>query len=262
MYVTGGAGFLGRHLLAAMPRGWDIIAPPSGSVDIRSAAAVVADIREWRPQAVVHLAYRRDDRAAIVVGSANVALAAAAVRARLVHLSTDVVFAGRRRPYVESDRTDAVIDYGRWKADAERQVADAHPTAVLVRTSLIYGTDTLARIQHDVAAAATGQNAMAFFTDELRCPVHAADLASAVARLAARPEVTGPLHVAGPDAIDRFSFATRMARWMGHEPAKLRSSTIAESGLSRPATVVLDTSLATELGYRCRSIDEALAANR
>lgn len=261
MYITGGAGFLGRHLIGTeAARGWEVIAPPSSSLDIRRADAVLDDIREWRPNAVVHLAYRRDDRPTIVVGSTNVARAAASIGARLVHLSTDVVFAGRSRAYSETDRPDPVTDYGRWKAQAEIDVVAAHPGAVLVRTSLIYGTERLAPIQIDVADAATGRRPMAFFTDEIRCPVHALDLARVVALLAERPDVTGPLHVAGPDAIDRFSFATRMATWMGHETSRLQRSTIAESSLLRPARIELDTSLAASLGFRCRSLSDALGS--
>jgi dTDP-4-dehydrorhamnose reductase len=39
--------------------------------------------------------------------------------------------------------------------------------------------------------------------DEVRCPVHVADLASALLELAAAP-FTGIHHVAGPDAVSRY----------------------------------------------------------
>jgi dTDP-4-dehydrorhamnose reductase len=259
LFVTGGAGFLGRHLIGTeAARDWEIVAPPSANLDVRQAESVLDDMREWKPTAVVHLAYRRDDRAVIIAGSANVARAAAAVGAHLVHLSTDVVFGGRNAPYTEGDPHDPVTDYGRWKAAAEVEVMQAHPGAVVVRTSLIYGTGRLAPIQHDVDVAVSGRSAMTFFTDEIRCPVHASDLARVVSWLAERRDVSGPLHVAGPEAVDRFTFAQRMAVWMGHDPSLLRSGTIAESGLVRPACVVLDTSRAASLGFACRSMTETL----
>ena len=143
MLVTGASGFLGRHLMAASEAGrWETLAPSSGSMDIRSRARVLDEITTWRPQVVVHLAYRRDDRQIIVDGTRNVAEAAAAAGARLIHLSTDVVFAGRERPYTEADATDARIDYGRWKAEAEVVLWQAHPGALAIRTSLLYGTET------------------------------------------------------------------------------------------------------------------------
>lgn len=259
MLITGGSGFLGRHLLASDARkGWEVIAPPSKVLDVCSQHRVFDQIREWRPTAVVHLAYRRDDRRSIVAGSANVAAAAHSVGARLVHLSTDVVFGGRSLPYREFDAVGPLGDYGMWKAEAEREVMAAHPQAVMLRTSLLYGTERRSPIQLDVEHALRGTSTMTFFTDEIRCPVHAADLAAVVARLAGRTDVVGPLHVAGSQPMSRADFAAANARWMGLDPSGLRTSSIAESGLVRAARIVLDSSLAAELGFHCRSVDEAL----
>jgi dTDP-4-dehydrorhamnose reductase len=259
MLVTGGSGFLGQHLAVASEADeWELLAPPSTVLDIRRRERVIDEITSWKPTAVVHLAYRKDDRRSIVDGSRNVAEAAALCGARLVHLSTDVVFPGRPQPYAETDKPFATTEYGRLKAEAETAVTAACPTAVLVRTSLLYGTDQLATIQHDVERAITGQSPMTFFTDEYRCPAHAADVAAAVSALAGRPEISGPLHVAGPDAVSRAELAAAFARWMGFNQAKLRTSTLDTAGVIRPARVVLDSSLAASLGVRCRGIAEAL----
>jgi dTDP-4-dehydrorhamnose reductase len=89
MFVTGGSGFLGRHLLNAASEGkWQIFAPPSNQLDVSQAESVMDEIRLWKPAAVVHLAYRKADPHSIVIASANVAAAATAVGARLVHLSS------------------------------------------------------------------------------------------------------------------------------------------------------------------------------
>jgi dTDP-4-dehydrorhamnose reductase len=259
MFVTGGHGFLGRHLVdSAVTDRWEIVAPPSNQLDVRHADAVMEDVRAWKPTAIVHLAFRRDDPRAIVSASANVAVAATAVGARLVHLSTDVVFGGRPRPYTELDTPSPITDYGRWKAEAETAVMTACPAAVMVRTSLIYGTEHLAPIQNDVSAAVTGRSSMTFFTDEVRCPVHAGDLAVAIASLAGRRDISGPLHVAGPQPIDRYSLAQLIARWLGHDPSTVRAGLNAESAQPRPAHVVLDVSQAAALGIRRRPVSEVL----
>jgi dTDP-4-dehydrorhamnose reductase len=259
LFVTGGAGFLGRHLVAAAASvGWQIVAPSSTDVDILDRDAVTAALRDARPAAVAHLAYRKDDREVIVAGSRNVADAAATVGARLVHLSTDVVFGGRPAAYTEDDPTGPINDYGRAKAAAEGAVNVACPSAVLVRTSLLYGTDFVGICQTDVLRALDGSSAMSFFSDEVRSFTHAADVARAVTWLAARPDVAGPLHVAGPEAMDRLAFARRVARWSGLSDAGLREAKIAASGLARPANVVLDSSRAAALGIVCRPVSEVL----
>src|SRR5262245_38474088 len=137
LHVTGGTGYLGTELRSQAPHA------TSERVEIRDASAVAALLGRIRPEVVVHTAYLQDgpDAWAVTVdGAENVALAAAAVGARLVHLSTDVVFGGRKgAPYLEEDEPSPVTDYGRAKAEAERRVAAAHPQALLVRTSLIVG---------------------------------------------------------------------------------------------------------------------------
>lgn len=252
VFVTGATGFLGRHLLAVIDDDWQVVSPPHGALDITDRAAVAHEVESWEPSVVVHLAYRKDRRDVIVDGSRNVAMAAADAGARLVHLSTDVVFGGRDRPYTEADAPDPVSDYGRWKAEAEAEVTRLQPQSVLVRTSLLYGTDILSPAQEAVADGV-------WFTDELRCPVHATDVAQAIVALAQRPDVTGPLHVAGPDAVSRAELAVAFARQQRLDPALLRTGTLAASGLQRPATLVLDSSRAASLGITCRPLAEALS---
>lgn len=260
MFVTGCNGLLGRHLQRSPGMAaWELIAPGSRSLDVRHREQVLQMITEWKPDAVVHLAYNSHDRRTTFDGSRHVAEAAAACGARLVHLSSDIVFAGRSAPYVEHDPTGAVTEYGRMKADAELAVADACPAAVLVRTSLMYATEFLAPVQLDVQRALGGESRMAFFSDEFRCPAHAADVAEACVTLAGTRDIAGPLHVAGPDAFSRAELASAIARWLGNDATKLTTKTLAESGrLDRPARVVLDSSKAASLGVRCRPLTEAL----
>jgi dTDP-4-dehydrorhamnose reductase len=255
MFVTGATGFLGRHLAEATDSGrWQWVAPPSQGLDVRDREQVIRHIVDWKPAVVVHLAYRKSDASTIIEGSANVAEGAAACRARLIHVSTDMVFAGRENDYCEADHTDAVVDYGRWKAEAERRVLDAAPSAVIVRTSLLYGTKRLARWQEDIRDGSP----ITWFTDEIRAPAHVADVAAAICALAARPDLVGPLHVAGPEAVSRAALAQAVAGWMHLSDGAVRTGARDGVAASRPGRIVLDSSRAAALGIRCRPLAEAL----
>jgi dTDP-4-dehydrorhamnose reductase len=259
MFITGGSGLLGRHLQRTPAlEDWEMIAPSSTALDVRHRDVVIDSIKGWKPKVVVHLAYRKSDRPSIVAGSRNVAEAAAACGARLIHLSTDVVFPGREAPYKETDSPFPISDYGRMKEQAEQAVAEACPQALILRTSLLYGTDIVAPIQIDVRRALSGVTNMAFYTNEYRCPAHAADVATAIARLAGMRQVTGPLHVAGPRPMSRADLAAVFARWMGLNPLFLRTQALADSGFARPGRVVLDSSKAAGLGITCRPVEVAL----
>ena len=205
VHVTGGTGFLGRELLRRVP---DATAT---RVEIRDPAAVRVLFEDVRPDLVVHTAYRQegDDAWEITVaGAENVAHEARAVGARLLHLSTDVVFDGRKgAPYVEEDHACPVTDYGRAKAESELRVRAAHPDALVVRTSLIVGGPGHEPSKHERAAKDPG---MVFYEDEIRCPTHVGDLADALLELA-ELELSGVLHVAGADALSRAELAELVA---------------------------------------------------
>ena len=259
MLITGGSGFLGQHLgIASEAEDWELFAPPSTMIDVRQRERVIEEICSWKPTAIVHLAYRKGDRRTIVEGSRNIAEVAQILGARLVHVSSDAIFAGRPEPYREYDPPFPITDYGVMKLEAERAVTAECPGAVLVRTSLLYGTRRPARIQHDVEQAILGRKAMRFFTDEFRCPAHAADVGAALSWLAARPEIRGPMNVAGPEAVSRADLAATFARWMGFDPRALSTGTSALAGAVRPTRVVLDTTLAVKHGLACRPLSETL----
>jgi dTDP-4-dehydrorhamnose reductase len=261
MLVTGASGFLGGHLVRrAAGDAWQVAAPTSHAMDITDRDETLGTIAGRAPDVIVHLAYRKDDRGVIVDGTRHVAEAAAAIGSRFVHISTDALFAGRPEPYLESDRPDPITEYGRNKAEAESIVATLVPSAVIIRTSLLYGTDHPSPTQLELETAlASGRSPMTYFSDEFRCPVHAADVADAIISVAAHADLSGVLHVAGPEAVSRPDLARALAHHAGLGSVELPVTTIGEAGVVRPARVVLDTSMAASIGITCRRLDDALA---
>jgi dTDP-4-dehydrorhamnose reductase len=255
LLVTGGSGYLGGELVrCAREAGWEAVGTAlrrEGDVrlDVRDAGRVEDVVARVRPDAVVHTAYVQsgpDAWATNADGAGNVAAAAARTGARLVHMSTDLVFDGRAGPYREQDVPNPVIEYGRSKAAAERLVAAAHPAATLVRTSLIYGGSTLSAHERRILDVADGRTELAFFTDELRCPVRAGDLARAILALV-RADAPGPLHLAGADAVSRYEFACLVAAAHGRPTDHLRTTTGAETAPDRPRDCRLDCTVAAAL---------------
>jgi dTDP-4-dehydrorhamnose reductase len=273
LLVTGGSGYLGSELLR-QAAGRRVAAtylsrPPTGDgadwlqLDVRDADDVGRALDRLRPAAVVHTAYRQEGEGArevTVDGAAAVAAAARATGARLLHLSSDVIFDGTKpTPYDERDSPSPITDYGRAKADAERAVREAHPDALLVRTSLIYGGREPSRHERLALEAASGTADVGFFDDELRSPVVVADLAAALLELVGREE-SGVLNLAGREVVSRYEFACLVAEAGGLSPDRIRRSSIAEAGLTRPRNCALDSDRAARLlRTRLRGAREWLA---
>jgi dTDP-4-dehydrorhamnose reductase len=213
--------------------------------DIRDADAVRSAVEGC--DAVIHTAYRQVEDAWSINAEGSAIVAAAVRGARLVHLSSDIVFDGTRGRYREDDPVSPMHAYGRSKAEAERLVAELHPEAAIVRTSLIYG-GAEAGPQERLA-----REARRFFVDEIRSPVQVEDLARALLELT-ELDYSGPLHAGGADDISRYDFAMLL----GADPQRVER---ANTTPDRAPNVSLDSARAAALlETRLRGVREILTS--
>lgn len=272
--VTGGAGLLGRALAAVHPPDvelavtWRRTPVRSGvtahQVDLADAQRVTAAVAEAVPDLVVHTAYdKRDGQRDIVDASRNVARACREVGAELIHLSTDVVFAGEDAPYLEDDHPDPVNAYGRWKASAERDVRELVPSAAIVRTSLLLDPEQRDPTSAWVVGVLAAGRRPDLFVDELRQPLMVADAAAALWDLARVPVSgrQGVWHIAGPEVLSRYALGLMLARRTGHDPRAVDGvPSPRDAADPRPRDLRLSTWRAdAALAHRPRPVSAALA---
>ncbi|WP_431933110.1 SDR family oxidoreductase [Nonomuraea jabiensis] len=269
--IVGGSGFLGAELVRQSVAAGDVVAatcltrPGTAAevewlrLDVRDRTAVAGLIGALGPDVVVNAAYRQQDWATTAMGAAHVAVAASGNGARLVHVSSDAVFSGKAITYAEDRVPDPISPYGAAKAAAEAAVQAIDPTAVVVRTSLIIG-DGGSPHEDFVHALAAGGTDGVLFTDDVRCPVHVRDLASALLELASSDRA-GIHHVAGADAVSRYELGCLIARRDGLDPARLPSGRRADTDLPGPLDVRLDCALTQRrLRTRLRGAREFVTA--
>jgi dTDP-4-dehydrorhamnose reductase len=280
LLVTGASGFLGDYLVGAAQAagGWEITgtcfstAPPRPisalrRLDLRDRDAVRRLIDELHPDSVIHTACSNRDGEninAIVPAAENLAAACHEHAARLVHVSTDMVFDGERAPYSDDASPHPISPYGAAKAEAEAAVQHRHPAAAIGRPSLIWSLEPVDRQTAWLVDGLRRGAPVTLFSDEIRCPVYLPDLAAALLELAARPELSGPLNLAGRQPLSRWDFGLRLLRALGLEPAgNLRPGTLAASGLVRPRNLQLACARAScWLPTPLRGVDAVLNEGR
>ena len=259
LLVTGGTGLVGSALVARAGA-FEVhatrhVTPPPGALgaaaawhplDVRDEGAVRALVADVAPAVVVHAALDVTDAAALravcVDGAAHVAAAAQAAGSALLHLSSDMVFAGEDVDYDEDDAPAPVGPYGRAKADAEAAVRAAHPGSVIARLPLLYRLDPPDRALAAWLDAARRGAAHPLFVDEIRCPAPADDVAESLVRiaaaLAAGRALPPVLHLPGPVALSRHAFGTGVLEALGLPAEWAAPGRAADSPVPRPRRLV------------------------
>lgn len=222
--LTGASGLLGTWLRRTRPVDVSIVSvthrarlPGTTQVtaDLRDPHAAAAAVAGARPSLVVHAAYAGDE-SSIVTATQNVVRACAASGAALLYVSTDAVFSGDGRARAEDSTPDPVSAYGRWKALAERLVAEL-PDAAIVRLPLVVSLDpedpAITRLRGGAAAG----TATTWFHDEIRQPAMGHDLAVGLWTISSldAERRAGFWHLPGPERLSRHEIARRAAVLIG-----------------------------------------------
>ena len=279
--ITGASGLLGANLAVDLGARHDVLAifnqHPLHSSAFRAARCDLlsgsdfADLASAeRPDLIVHCAALTDvercEREPELAKQLNVeatravAQAAAAVGARLVHISTDGLFDGVRGNYREDDTPTPVNVYARTKLEAESVALEAGADTLVVRTN-IYGWNAqpkLSLAEWVLARYETGEPVPGF-TDAVFSPTLVNDLSVLLEQLAVGA-FSGVINVAGADRLSKFDFARRVLSAFSLDPERVVPSTLAaaEFGATRPHDLSLDTSLARSIGLPIPTADAGI----
>lgn len=243
--VTGAGGMLGCELVRALEcRHETVYGLPHEHLDITDEAAVRRTVQAARPDVVVNCAAwtavddaEAHEDAALRVnghGAGYLAAACAGGGARLVHMSTDYVFAGdARRPYSERDAPAPRTAYGRTKLYGERAVIAQLPhTGYVVRTAWLYGAHrpnfirAMIRLAHE-------QPHVEVVGDQLGQPTWTVDVVGQLLALVGSHSAPGIYHATSSGETTWFELAREVFQLLGADPARVRRTT--SSQYQRPA---------------------------
>lgn len=253
--VTGANGQLGRELLTmqqAVP-GVRLVGVDRSACDISNAESVMTTMDRVRPSVVINAAaYTQVDRAeteaerAYAVnrdGSRHLALACAAVRVPLLHVSTDYVYDGSKAtPWCMGDPVAPLGVYGASKLAGEIALREALTQHVILRTSWVFGAYGNNFVRTMLRFGAVREE-LRVVADQRGGPTWTGDLATALLMLAARhlsgeSLAWGTYHYSGQPATTWYGFAQTIiaeGHAMGLLPRKTPVRAISTADFPTPA---------------------------
>jgi dTDP-4-dehydrorhamnose reductase len=150
--ITGKNGQLAREFIRTFEgQSIDFIAPDESHLDITDSEKVNAIVHEYRPDVIINCAAynlvdkaEQEKNAALAVnaiGPKNLAQAASAHKAVLVHFGSDYVFDGAKENglYCEDDAVNPLNEYGKSKLEGELHVLESNNRSLVLRLSWVFG---------------------------------------------------------------------------------------------------------------------------
>jgi dTDP-4-dehydrorhamnose reductase len=184
--------------------------------------------------------------------------------ARLIHISTDFIFDGKKGPLDETAVPNPLSYYGESKWAGEKLVQKSKLHWAILRTVLVYGvTKDMSRsnIVLWVKKSLEEGKTINVVDDQWRTPTLAEDLAIGC-MLAAKKKAKGIFHVSGEEMMTPYDVATRTADFFGLNQQLIRktdSTQFKQPALRPPKTGFVIEKAKRELGYRPHSFEEGLA---
>jgi dTDP-4-dehydrorhamnose reductase len=258
---------LGKALVRRWTGG-ELIGLGSAQADIRKPEQVEKVVEAAKPDWIVLSAAYTDvdgcelnpQLAAAVntQGPINVAKVAAHYASRLLFISTDYVFDGKKTtPYETEDVRNPINAYGRSKADAERSLLEILPSSCIVRTSWLFGPGGKCFPDTILKLAATRQQ-IEVVNDQRGSPTYTYDLADAIQQLC-RTQAQGIIHCTNRDDCSWYQFAAEIIRQAGLDTiVRPTTSDSYVRPAQRPGYSVLSPASLTRCGVQMRSWKETL----
>ena len=152
--ISGGTGQLGRDCTEVLEKKHQVTPVGSRALDIGDWTAVKGFVTDLKPDVILNCAaFTRVDDCETkkelawkvnVEGPKNLAAAAAEQGARIIHISTDYVFDGKKpipEYYTENDETNPISYYGLTKLEAEKAICAETDRYSILRTAWLYGAN-------------------------------------------------------------------------------------------------------------------------
>ena len=261
--IAGANGQLGRCLQKTLDsHGIDFVALSRSDLDVTNIGQVKELVNSTKPDVVINAsAYTNVEQAEIdsdeafqvnQSGAANLAIASRSVNAKLVHFSTDYVFAGNSNsPWQANDLTEPISIYGKSKLAGEVEIINEYPErSLIIRTAWLYSPYGKNFYKTMLTKALNSDESVRVVNDQQGQPTSALDLAALTVNAVTENVTSGVFHGTNAGSCSWFEFAQYIFEIAGEDSARVTPVLSAEftTKVQRPKYSVLDNEKWSEFG--------------
>jgi dTDP-4-dehydrorhamnose reductase len=263
--ITGANGQLGRCLQETLDaKGIDFVALCHADLDITNTTLVKESFNRLKPDVVINTAaYTNVEQAEIdsvaafginQLGAANVTSASKSIGAKLVHFSTDYVFAGNSiSPWRVNDSAEPLSIYGKSKLAGEVEISRIYPeNSLIIRTAWLYSRFGKNFYKTILNLALKDSNTINVVADQFGQPTNALDLAELVSSAISNNVPAGIYHGTSSGKSSWHEFAVEIFNLAGADSSRVKaiSSKDYQAKAPRPEFSLLDNSKWLDFGMK------------
>ena len=181
------------------------------------------------------------------------------INSKIVFLSTDYVFDGKKGNYTENDKTNPINYYGHTKDLAEKIILKNENNLVL-RTAMVYGSSSKVRFLRYVIENLKKDQEINTYDDIFNSATLLDDLTNGISK-AIEFDASGIYHIVGSSCVSRFDFAKTVAKVFNFNENLVKPVSILSAKLKakRPINPCLNNSKASKtFGIKFSSINEGI----
>ncbi len=271
VFITGGKGMVGNFLTRAfIERGDDVYSPSREELDITDRKRVIESIKNFKPDILIHCAAFTDvdgceinkNRAYLTnaIGTQYVAEGCAEVNCKMVYLSTDFVFDGKKSsPYSEVDIPNPLSVYGKTKLLGEYYVSHFLRKFLILRVSRIFG-EKGRNFASSLPLLMKKEKKIVLTDDLINSPTYVVDLVNAVMFLI-KKDVSGIVNVCNKGECSWYGYARKIKEILKIDDVELipvKFDEFSSKKAKRPNYSVLDTTFLELLGFSMPEWEKSL----
>ena len=264
LLVLGGSGLVGSSFINSSKNDYDIIFSyntneikipntQSFQIDLLNDDKIEKIIKNYNPDIILHtIAHSNLDLCETdhditdrlhVDATQKIVNACASINSKLIFLSTDAVFEGQlNKQYCETDTPNPINYYGKTKLEAEKIVLSGSINNVVLRTSVIYGWHEKSRFTNWILDYLKNNKSVDPFSDQFNTPTLINDLVQVILQIIDK-DIFGLYHATGKTCLNRYQFATLLAKRFSYDLTLIHSVTKFEKkqNAPRPISTCLDS---------------------